>query len=109
MNEATNWRQRLRDFAEDSEQHQISRKAWKQLRGDGVTLYSDADYFTAYYDDAAILWDQADDELPMVHVQVQSDPPHRTVIHAMHLAAWVQHLVGMAIPVLIVDRAEMED
>lgn len=103
------WRQRLRDFAEDSEQHAISRKTWKQLRGGGVTLYSDADYFTAYYGDAAILWDQADDELPMFHVMVQSDPPPRTVIHAIHLASWVQHLVGMAVPVLVVDQAEMEE
>lgn len=103
------WRQRLRDFAEDSEQHRISHKAWKALRGDGVTLYSDADYFTAYYDDSSELWGQADDDRPMFHVMVGSDPPPRAVIHAIHLAAWVQHLVEHAIPVLIVDRAEMEE
>ena len=77
--------------------------------GDGVTLYSDADYFTAYYDDAAVLWDQADDDHPMFHVMVQSDPPHRTVIHALHLAAWVQHLVEHCIPVQIASREMMED
>ena len=109
----TDWRQRLRDFAEDSEQHAISRKAWKALawkalRGDGVTLYSDADYFTAYYDDAAVLWGAADDDHPMFHVQVQSDPPSRCCIHAMHLAVWVQHLAACAVPVLIVGRPEME-
>lgn len=106
---AMDWRQRLRDFAEDAEQHRISRAAWKKIRGNGITLYSVADYFTAYYDDAAVLWDAADDDHPMHHVMMQSDPPHRTVIHALHLAAWVQHLVKRCVPVQIASREMMDD
>ena len=105
------WRKHIREFAEDSQQHLISRAAWKSIRNQvyGVALYANADYFTAYYDDAAELWNRADDTRPMFHVMVKSDPPHRTVIHALHLAAWVQHLVTHGIPVLILQRETDEE
>jgi hypothetical protein len=96
------WRQKLRDFASDTEQHRITHVAWCVDRNThGITLYSIGDFFAAYYDDAAEMWGQADDTLPMYHVMVQSDLPHRTCIHAMHWAAWVQHLAGMCLPVQI--------
>jgi hypothetical protein len=103
------WRIRLRDFAEDSERHSVSRAAWKRLRGNGVTLYCHGEFYAVYYDDAAILWEQADDDMPMFHVMVEADPPSRTVIHELHLGAWVSHLLEMAIPVSFVSAAEMEE
>lgn len=94
-------RQLTRDFAEDREQHTITRQQWKQYRGNGLTLYCMGDFFTAYFDDAGGMWAQADDTLPMFHVMVESDPPHRTVIHAAHLAAWAQHCSEICMPLQI--------
>jgi hypothetical protein len=95
------WRQRLRDFAGDSERHQISFQQWKGLHDTfpGIMLYAVDGFYVAYYEDAAELWNQADDTLPMFHVMVQSDPPHRTVIHPLHLNAWVEHLARICLPV----------
>lgn len=93
--------QRVRDFAGDSELHRISHREWKMDRHHGVTLYAQADFFTAYYDDAGVLWREAEDDLPMFHVMVQSDPPPRTVIHESHLAVWVRHLAEIYLPVQV--------
>lgn len=95
------WRQRLRDFAEDREQHTIKHAAWKMLHHTfpGVILFAVDGFYAAYYDDAAELWQQADDTRPMFHVMVKSDPPHRTCIHPLHLHAWVEYLAGICLPV----------
>lgn len=102
------WRQRLRDFAEDSEQHSISREEWQENRRTfpGLVLYLVNGFFAAYYDDAAKVWGQADDTRPMFHVMVQSDPPHRTVIHPLHLNDWVEHFAEICLPVSIIKVAE---
>jgi hypothetical protein len=97
------WRVRLRDFACDSEQHQFDLDVWRAHHGEGVTLYANAGFFVGYYDDAAILWQESDDLLPMYHVMIKSDPPHRTVIHPLHLCSWVAHLAKKCVPVSILD------
>lgn len=102
------WRQRLRDFAEDREQHRVSRADWKLNRGHGVDLYARGGFFVAYYDDAAALWNEADDTRPMFHVMVWSDPPHRCVVHPLHLAAWVKHLAEICMPVQILCEEMLE-
>lgn len=103
------WRQRLRDFASDRELHQFERAAWKNLSSHGITLYAEADYFTAYYSDASELWERADDDHPMFHVMVKSDPPHRCCIHAMHLAAWVQLMAEVKLPVQIIAMEDLRE
>lgn len=103
------WQKRLRDYASDSEQHIISRAAWKRNRGNGINLYSSGGFFTAYFDDAMALWGQADDTRPMFHVMVESDPPHRTVIHPLHLVEWVEHLAEMCLPVQILNGDDLNE
>jgi len=57
---------------------------------------------------AAVLWDESDDELPMFHVMIKSDPPHRTCIHMAFLVNWICHLANECIPVQIVDMQFVE-
>lgn len=103
------WRQKMRDFANDSDNHSISKKEWKVFHDSGkVTLFLSGNYATAYFDDAATIWDQSDDDYPMYHVMVQSDPPHRTVIHLIFLVNWIVKLAEMCIPVQIVDMQFVE-
>ena len=104
---APDWRKRLRDFAADSEQHTITYARWREDRTTGITLYADEDFFTAYFDDAGEMWSQADDTLPMFHIMVKNDPPHRTCIHAMHLAAWAQHCARVCMPLHITGKPEV--
>lgn len=107
---ALDWRTKLRDFASDSEQHAIDHEAWKS-NNDGIylTLYSSGDFYTAYYDDAHILWEQSDDDLPMHHVMVRSDPPHRTCIHAIHLHRWLSHFAEICMPVRICSSVNLKE
>lgn len=102
------WRKRLRDFASDSEKHNISKDNWN-LGRDGICihLFVNGDFYTAYFDDASTLWEQADDDLPMHHVMVQYDPPHRTCIHALHLHRWLSHLSETCQPVKICDANDL--
>ncbi len=97
---AADWRQKLRDFAEDTEQHDITHEQWAADNATfpGVVLYVVGGFYVAYFDHAAELWQHADDDRPMFHVMVQSDPPHRTAIHPLHLHAWVQHLTEICLP-----------
>jgi hypothetical protein len=104
------WRQRLRDFGEDREQHTITAAEW-DLNKDtfpGVCLYSIGGFYVAYFADAGELWGQADDDRPMFHVMVESDPPHRTVIHPQHLDAWCSHLAEICLPVTILRAGDVE-
>ncbi len=96
-----NWRQHLRDFVEDGEQHAISRDEWILNRGNGIVLYAVGGFFAAYFDDAGVVWEESSDDLPMHHVMVKSDPPHRAAIHRRHLADWIEHLATHCIPVEI--------
>lgn len=100
----SDWMKRLREFAEDQEQHDIDFDQWQEDHGHGVTLYSSGDFFTAYFDDAGEMWSQADDSLPMFHVG--SGRPYRTCIHALHLALWAQHLASVCMPLQIMGRDE---
>ncbi len=98
------WHRRLRDFATDSDNHQITRNEWKTFHDTGkITLFLSGTFATAYFDDAAELWNQADDEHPMFHVMIESDPPHRTCIHLIHLVNWIVLLSSRCYPVQIVD------
>lgn len=100
------WRIKLRDFASDSEQHNIKRSEWKEQRDsiESITLYAHGGFFTAYFDDANAIWEMSDDDLPMFHVMIKSDPPHRTCIHPIHLVAWLNHMAETIIPVRIMGR-----
>jgi hypothetical protein len=109
MSDESDWRQRLRDFAGDPEQHRVSHAAWKTNRGNGVTLYARGGFFVGYFADAELLWNESDDDLPMHHVMAKSDPPHRTVVHPLHLAAWAQHLAEKCIPLEIMSGEMLEE
>ncbi len=112
LNAATlDWRQRLRDFAEDSEQHRIDRDAWRANHQTfpGVVFYVVGGFYVAYYDDAAELWQRADDDRPMFHVMVESDPPHRTVIHPLHLHEWLTHLAEVCLPATVLSGEDLHD
>src|SRR5882672_11011779 len=95
---ALDWRQQLQDFAEDSDAHLVSHDLWKENRGKGIALYIKDGFYTAYYDDAGEMHGQADDDLPMFHVMLECDKPHRTCIHPLHLTAWVEHLASVFMP-----------
>ncbi len=66
-----------------------------------MTLYFLPGGIVAYYDDATVLWQESDDTLPMFHVMVQDDPPHRTCIRPLHLVRWLEHLTTHCIPVQV--------
>lgn len=100
-NQIEPWRKDLNRFAGDVEIHKHDYDDWKSNHesSNGVVLYAHGDYFCAYHDDAGVLWEIADDDLPMCHCNLELDPPHRTVIHEMHIAAWIQRLCEMCMPV----------
>ena len=100
------WRRRLRDFAEDGEQHHIERLGMDR-EYIYITLYADGDFYTAYFDDAQALWSQAEDDLPMFHVLAKGTP-HRTCIHALHLHRWLSHLAATCQPVRIMSHEDLE-
>jgi len=92
----------------DSDAHLVSHDLWKENRGKGIALYIKDGFYTAYYDDAGEMHGQADDDLPMFHVMLECDKPHRTCIHPLHLTAWVEHLASVFMPLEIVN-AQMVD
>lgn len=98
------WRFALRKFACDSEQHRHIYDSWQtNSDGIGLQLYLVGGFYVAYHADAGVLDHEADDNLPMFHVSVQSDPPHRICIHPLHIHAWLEHLTYCGLPVRILD------
>jgi hypothetical protein len=106
--DCVDWREKLRAFGRDSEQHKISAADWK-ANNDGIhlTLYALGGFYVAYFADAEIIWESADDEHPMYHVDLQIDPPHRTCIHRLHLADWLDHLAETRYPVRVMPHEDL--
>jgi hypothetical protein len=103
------WKQEIRDFCSDRENHRISHKEWKSYRGHGITLYLCGGFWVGYYDDAELLWNEAEDDLPMFHSNVRSDGPARTEIHPLHVSTWAEHLASKIIPVQLMDGGNIEE
>lgn len=79
--EILNWRQNLRDFAEDSELHQFEKVNWRVFHENtnGITLYQEADYFTAYHADASELWERRNGGLEGMRINVYSQEITREI------------------------------